>query len=196
MRKASRIYKRKSRSNLETFIILIGAIIILGVAFNLARDRSYIPPEEPAVVKEEKVESPVIKVPVELPQKETIEKVEEKEKSPEEEIEKEATLEEKTPLTEPTTVKTSEIQPEVKVIKESETVSDKKLYTVQVGAFSKEEGAQNLAKEIRGKGYQTYVIKGKTLYKVQVGEFKTSDEAKAISEKLKKLGYEIWVTTR
>ncbi|GAI78272.1 unnamed protein product, partial [marine sediment metagenome] len=42
MRKASRIYKRKSRSNLETFIILIGAIIILGVAFNLARDRSYI----------------------------------------------------------------------------------------------------------------------------------------------------------
>ena len=52
------------------------------------------------------------------------------------------------------------------------------------------------AKEIRDKGYQTYVIKGKTLYKVQVGEFKTSDEAKAISEKLKKLGYEIWVTTR
>ncbi len=70
------------------------------------------------------------------------------------------------------------------------------MYTVQVGAFSKEEGAQNLAKEIRGKGYQAYVIKGKTLYKVQVGEFNTSDEAKAISEKLKKLGYEIWLTTR
>jgi cell division septation protein DedD len=196
MRKASRVYKRKSRSNLETFIILIGAIIILGVAFNLARDRSYIPPEEPTVVKEEKVESPVIKVPVELPQKETIEKVEEKEKSPEGEIKKEITLEEKPPLTEPTTVKTSGTQSEVKVIKESETVSDKKVYTVQVGAFSKEEGAQNLAKEIRGKGYQTYVIKGKTLYKVQVGEFKTSDEAEAISEKLKKLDYEIWVTTR
>jgi len=196
MRKASRVYKRKSRSNLETFIILIGAIIILGVAFNLARDRSYIPPEEPTVVKEEKVKSPVTKVPVELPQKETIEKVEEKEKSPEEEIEKEVTPEEKPPLTEPSVIKTQKIESEVKVIEESEAVSDKKLYTVQVGAFSKEEGAQKLAKEIRGKGYQTYVIKGKTLYKVQVGGFKTSDEAKAISEKLKKLGYEIWVTTR
>lgn len=196
MRKASRIYKRKSRTNLETFIILIGAIIILGVAFNLARDRSYIPPEETTVVEEEKVESPVIKAPVELLQKETVEKVEEKEKSPEEEIKKEVTPEEKPPLAEPSVIKTPKVEPEVKVIEESETVSDKKVYTVQVGAFSKEEGAQNLAKEIRGKGYQTYVIKGKTLYKVQVGEFKTSDEAKAISENLKKLGYEIWITTR
>jgi len=196
MRKASRIYKRKSRSNLETFIILIGAIIILGVAFNLARDRGYIPPEKPTIVEEEKVESPVIKVPVELPQRETVEKVEEKEKFPEEEIKKEVTPEEKPPLTEPSVIKTPKVEPEVKVVKESEIVSDKKVYTVQVGAFSKEKGAQNLAKEIRGKGYQAYVIKGKTLYKVQVGEFKTSDEAKTFSEKLKKLGYEIWVTTR
>ena len=196
MRKASRIYKRKSRSNLETFVILIGAIIILGVAFNLARDRSYIPPEEPTVMEEEKVESPVIKVPVELPQKETVEKVEENEKFPEEEIKKEVTPEERPPLTEPSMVKTPTVEPEVKIVKESEIVSDKKVYTVQVGAFSKEEGAQRLAKEIRDKGYQTYVIKGKTLYKVQVGEFKISEEAKAISEKLKKLGYEIWITTR
>jgi len=196
MRKASRIYKRKSRSNLETFIILIGAIIILGVAFNLARDRSYVPPEEPTIAKEEKVESPVIKTPVELPQKETVEKIEEKEKFPEEEIIKEITSEEKPPLTEPSVIETPKVEPEVKILKESEIVTEKKLYTVQVGAFSKEEGAQKLAKEIRGKGYQTYVVKGKTLYKVQVGEFKTSEEAKAISEKLKKLGYEIWITTR
>jgi len=196
MRKASRIYKRKSRSNLETFIILIGAIIILGVAFNLARDRSYIPPEEPTIVEEEKVESPVIKVPVELPQKETVEKVEEKEQFSEEEIKKEVTPEEKPPLTEPSAIKTPKVEPEVKVVKESEIVSNKKVYTVQVIALSKEEGAQKLAKEIRDKGYQTYVIKGKTLYKVQVGEFKTSVEAKAISEKLEKLGYETWITTR
>jgi cell division septation protein DedD len=196
MRKASRIYKRKSRSNLETFIILIGAIIILGIAFNLARDRSYIPPEEPTIVEEETIESPIIKVPVELPQKETVEKVEEKEKFPEEEIKKEVTPEEKPPITEPSVIKTPKVEPEVKVVKESEIVSDKKVYTVQVGAFSKEISAQNLAKEIRGKGYQTYVVKGKTLYKVQVGEFKTSEEAKVISEKLKKLGYEIWITTK
>lgn len=196
MRKASRIYKRKSRSNLETFIILIGAIIILGIAFNLARDRSYIPPEEPTIVEEEKIESPVIKVPVELPQKVTTEKGEEIEKFPEGEIKKEVIPEEKQPLTEPSVIKTPTVEPEVKVVKESEIVSDKKVYTVQIGAFSKEINAQNLAKEVRDKGYQTYVVKGKTLYKAQVGEFKTSEEAKAISEKLKKLGYEIWITTR
>ena len=54
MRKASRIYKRKSRSNLETLIILIGAIIILSVAFYLAREKSYIPPETQIVQKIEK----------------------------------------------------------------------------------------------------------------------------------------------
>ena len=196
MRKASRIYKRKSRSNLETFIILIGAIIILGIAFNLARDRSYIPPEEPTIVEEEKVESPAIESPVALPQKETEVKGEEKEKSPEEEIAKEVTSEEKPPVTVPSVTTTVKVEPEVTVVKESEIVSDKKMYTIQVGAFSKEMSAQNLAKEIRDKGYQTDVVKGKTLYKVQVGEFKTSEEANAISEKLKKLGYEIWITTR
>jgi len=196
MRKASRIYKRKSRSNLETFIILIGAIIILGVAFNLARDRSYIPPEEPTIVQEEKTETPVTKVPAELIKTETVGKAEEKEIFPAEEIKKEVTPEEKPPLTEPSVIKTSKTESEVEVVKESEIVSDKKVHTIQVGAFSKEEGAQKLAKEIRDKGYQTYVIIGKTLYKVQVGEFNTLDEAKEISEKLKKLGYEIWITTR
>lgn len=46
MRRSRRIYKRKSRSNLETLIILIGAIIILSVAFYMAREKSFIPPEE------------------------------------------------------------------------------------------------------------------------------------------------------
>ena len=196
MRKASRIYKRKNRTNLETFIILIGAIIILGVAFNLARDRSYIPPEEPAIVEEEKVESPAIKVPVELPQKETVEKIEQQEKISEEETEKEVTPEEKLPLAESSTIQTPKIQPEVQIIKESEIVSDSKTRTIQVGAFSKEINAQNLAKEIRDKGYQTYVIKGTTLYKVQVGEFRSNEEAQNISKELKELGYPIFVTTR
>ncbi len=196
MRKASRIYKRKNRSNLETFIILIGAIIILGVAFNLARDRSYIPPEEPTIVEEEKAESLAIESPVALPQKEAGVKVEEKEKSPEEEIVKEVTSEEKPPVTVPSVTTTVKVEPEVTVVEESEIVSDKKMYTIQVGAFSKEMGAQDLVKEIRDKGFQADVIKGKTLYKVQVGEFKSSQEANTISEKLKKLGYEIWITTR
>ncbi|MBU4348934.1 SPOR domain-containing protein, partial [bacterium] len=75
-------------------------------------------------------------------------------------------------------------------------VPDKKVYTVQVGAFSAEGDALNLAKEIKSKGYKTYVIKGKTLYKVQVGEFKSYQEAQNISQKLKELGYPFFITTR
>lgn len=196
MRKASRIYKRKSRSNLETLIILIGAIIILGVAFYLARERSYIPPEDQVIMEEKKEEAPAIEVPVELPQKITVEKVEEGEKSPEIEIKKEVTSEEEPSVTEPTMVKTPEAESEVNVLKESEIVTEKKVYTVQVGAFSAERNALNLAKEIKSKGYQTYVIKGETLYKVQVGDFKSYQEAQNISQKLKELGYPIFITTR
>ncbi|MBU1035297.1 SPOR domain-containing protein [bacterium] len=196
MRKASRIYKRKSRTNLETFIILIGAIIILGVAFNLARDRSYIPPESQITREEENKEGITQVIPGETPQEVVATEEKGETRTAEKEITQEVITEEKLPTTEPVTITTPKIEPEVKVVKESEIVSDKKVYTVQVGAFSKEEGAQKLAKEIRDKGYQTYVIIGKTLYKVQVGEFKTSEEAKAISEKLKKLGYEIWITTK
>ena len=196
MRKASRIYKRKSRSNLETFIILIGAIIILGVAFNLARDRSYIPPESQITREEENKEGITQEIPAETPRELVATEEKEEPITVEKEITQEVITEEKLPTTEPVIVTTPKIEPEVKVVKESEIISDKKVYTIQVVAVSKEEDAQKLATEIRDKGYQTYVVKGKTLYKVQVGEFKTSEEAKAISEKLEKLGYETWITTR
>jgi len=196
MRKASRIYKRKSRSNLETFIILIGAIIILGVAFNLARDRSYIPPESQITREEENKEGITQEIPAETPRELVATEEKEEPITVEKEITQEVITEEKLPTTEPVIVTTPKIEPEVKVVKESEIISDKKVYTIQVVAVSKEEDAQKLATEIRDKGYQTYVVKGKTLYKVQVGEFKTSEEAKAVSEKLKKLCYEIWITTR
>jgi len=195
MRKASRIYKRKSRSNLETFIILIGAIIILGVAFHLARDRSYIPPENQTTI-EEKEEAPVREVPVESPSKITVEKIKENTEPAETEIKKEVAPEVNAPLVEPSVVNTPKIEPEAEVIMESEISSEKKVYTVQVGAFSTEKNAQNLAKEIRDKGYQTYVVKGKTLYKVQVGEFKNYQEAQNISQKLKELGYPFFITSR
>lgn len=196
MRKASRIYKRKSRSNLETLIILIGAIIILCVAFYLARERSYIPPEDQVIMEEKKEEAQAIEVPVELPQKITVEKVEEGEESPEIEIKKEVTFEEKLPVAEPAMVKTPEVESEVNVLKETEIVTEKKVYTVQVGAFSREINALNLAKEIKSKGYQTYVIKGDALYKVQVGDFRSYQEAQNISQKLEELGYPIFITTR
>ena len=46
MRRSRRIYKRKTRSNIETLIILMGAIVILSVAFYMAREKSYLPPLE------------------------------------------------------------------------------------------------------------------------------------------------------
>ena len=197
MRKASRIYKRKSRSNLETVIILIGAIIILGVAFHLAREKSYIPPENQTIVEEEKEEIPVKEVSVESPSKVIVEKSEEKTKPAETEIKKEAVVVEKKTINETTTATIPKEEPKVNVVlKEPEVGSEKRIYTIQVGAFSTEKSALELAKAIKSKGYHTYVIKGKTLYKVQVGEFKTLNEAKVISERLKKLGYEIWVTTK
>jgi cell division septation protein DedD len=197
MRKASRIYKRKSRSNLETVIILIGAIIILGVAFHLAREKSYIPPENQTIVEEKKEEIPVKEVSVESPSKVIVEKSEEKTKPAETETKKEAIVLERKTVSETTTATISKEEPKVNVVlEEPEVGSEKRIYTIQVGAFSTEKSALELAKAIKSKGYHTYVIKGKTLYKVQVGEFKTSDEAKVISEKLKKLGYEIWVTTK
>jgi cell division septation protein DedD len=174
---------------------LIGAIIILGVAFHLARDRSYIPPENQTTI-EEKEEAPVREVPVESPSKITVEKIKENTEPAETEIKKEVAPEVNAPLVEPSVVNTPKIEPEAEVIMESEISSEKKVYTVQVGAFSTEKNAQNLAKEIRGKGYQTYVVKGKTLYKVQVGEFKNYQEAQNISQKLKELGYPFFITSR
>jgi len=60
------------------------------------------------------------------------------------------------------------------------------VYTIQVRTFSEEEDAQNLAKGLRGGGYQAYVVKGKTLYKVQVGEFKSYKDAQSSSGKMEK----------
>jgi len=196
MRKASRIYKRKSRSNLETLIILIGAIIILGVAFHLARDKSYAPPETPVIAEKEEQKTLITETPIEMSQEITVEKVKEEEKITSEEIEKEITPPEKPLVTGPVIAKAPEVESEIKVLKEPEKVSERKIYTVQVGAFSSQKNAQSLAKEIRDKGYQTYVIKGKTLYKVQVGEFKDYEDAQKLSQELKKLGYPIFVTTR
>jgi len=196
MRKASRIYKRKSRSNLETVIILIGAIIILGIAFHLAREKSYIPPENQKIVEEEKEETPVSEISVEPPSKVVVEKSEEKTEPPETETKREAVPVEKSTVSGTTTATIPKEEPKVNVLKESEVGSEKRTYTIQVGAFSREKNALNLAKEIKSKGYHTYVIKGKTLYKVQVGEFKSYKEAQKISKKIKELGYPIFVTTR
>lgn len=186
---------------METLIILVGAIIMLSVAFYLARSRSYIPPKTQTTKEEESietfvVETPVVESPREIPQKTAATEKTEQAKITETKIKEEITPEEKASSAEPAAIATPKKEPETNVAKQSETGTGKKVYTIQVGAFSNEKNALNLAKEIKNKGYHTYVVKGKTLYKVQVEEFKTYQEAQNITSKLKTLGYPTFITTK
>ena len=196
MRKASRIYKRKSRTNLETLIILVGAVIILGVAFYLAKERSYIPPETQITQEEEIEETSTTQASQEIPSKIVVVENEEPVKTDEPEIREEITPEEKTLPVESTTLTSPKTETEVKVAEETETELKKKIYTIQVGAFKAEKNAINLAKEINNKGYHTFLVKGKTYYKVQVEEVNTYQEAHKESLKLKELGYPTFITTK
>lgn len=67
--------------------------------------------------------------------------------------------------------------------------SGEKVWTVQVNAYPHERDANSLAKKLRDKGYDAYVvpttIKGKDWYRVRVGKLKTQEEAKALQETLK-----------
>ncbi|MBI2209578.1 MAG: SPOR domain-containing protein [Deltaproteobacteria bacterium] len=64
-----------------------------------------------------------------------------------------------------------------------------KVWAVQVNAFPFERDAKGLAKKLRDKGYDAYVvptnIKGKDWYRVRVGRFKTQEEAKTLQDTLK-----------
>lgn len=70
------------------------------------------------------------------------------------------------------------------------------LYRVQVGAFSKVRNAQDLASEIRKKGFQTYVVQVGNLHKVQVGAFAIKKNAEQQLKRLKNAGYkDAFITT-
>jgi N-acetylmuramoyl-L-alanine amidase len=68
-----------------------------------------------------------------------------------------------------------------------------KLYKVQVGAFSDEENADNLVKELKNKGYRAYVFVKRRLYRVQVGAFEHRENAEALEKLLLKEGYEPYI---
>ena len=203
---------------METLIILIGAIVILSVAFYMAREKSYLPPQEPesevqtqtileeevAEVKEEKSEETI----------QSIAKIQEV--SPDE---KQADIESTLPP-EPVTVAAPSMPKEEPVKVESEVIAEKPVsvppkqdttpvvsqspastqpgsaYTVQVGYFSNEANARSLAKEIENRGFQTFVIKHNNAFKVQVGAYSVRAQAEEASRQLKNLGYEIWLTER
>lgn len=60
-------------------------------------------------------------------------------------------------------------------------------FTVQVGAYAKEDEAKARAEKLKGKGYNAFyipgVVDGKTWYRVNVGTYATLDEAKRANEK-------------
>ncbi len=66
-------------------------------------------------------------------------------------------------------------------------------YAVQVGAFSNRTNAEHLDRELRNKGYTTFVFESlyqnNKIYKVRVGSFKNRSEAEELKKKLKIEGY-------
>lgn len=71
----------------------------------------------------------------------------------------------------------------------TETEAHEKVWAVQVNAYLLDRDAKNLAKKLKDKGYDAYVvptsIKGRTWHRVRVGRLETQDEAKVLQEKLK-----------
>ena len=208
---------------METLIILIGAIIILGVAFYMAREKSYLPPEEmvaenQVIVTDENVEVENHDQPVISDENQSQALTSDENSEPSELLSEQSEQEENNAnvtnkeaqegniaedISEPSIPETTEqsVNEEEKTPQEPEkttvlpTIPDN-AYTVQVGYFSLEKNARNLANEIENNGFQTFVFPHNDCYKVQVGSYGTRTEAQEVSRRLEQMGYEIWVTQR
>lgn len=92
--------------------------------------------------------------------------------------------------------KFTDIQREVNKRLSSSQPADevKKLYRIQIGAFSSKENAKAYAKKAQNAGFPTVLkeetVNGKTLYRVQCGAFSEKKNAEAFAEKLKKAGFD------
>lgn len=73
---------------------------------------------------------------------------------------------------------------------------DKTLWRVQVGAFKNPQGALDLEKRLKTKGYNTYVVQYGDLIKVQTGAFSVKTNALALEKRLKADGFETYVTDK
>ncbi|MDD3655633.1 MAG: SPOR domain-containing protein [Atribacterota bacterium] len=214
MRRTRRIYKRKTRSNLETLIILVGAIVILSIAFYMAREKSFLPPEkleseQQTISREEMVkvgeeeqreidqliaqDIPNGERPTEseapIPQKPVEREV--SSQTTEQMAQKESDLVSRQTVTTPTPPKQEVSVSQTETVTPSGTV-----YTIQVGYFSIESNARDLAREIENRGFQTFVIEHNKAFKVQVGAYSLRAQAEEASQQLKRMGYETWITQR
>lgn len=73
------------------------------------------------------------------------------------------------------------------------------LHRVRVGSFENRDNAQNLARELNGRGYATYMepeqVSGKTVYRIQVGAFRDEKQAREKQQELRANGYEATIAT-
>ena len=80
--------------------------------------------------------------------------------------------------------------------KPAQTDTGKVLYRVQTGAFAVKANADKLAAELKGKGFDTYIVQVDGLYKVQVGAYSVRENADAMAAKLTAAGYKNFITTK
>lgn len=78
----------------------------------------------------------------------------------------------------------------------STTTGSGKLYSVQVGAFSKKANADTQAKQLKADGFDAYVYKQGNYYKVQCGAFSKKSNADALVKKLKAKGYSTYIAQK
>ena len=74
----------------------------------------------------------------------------------------------------------------------AETVSGM-LYRVQTGAFAKKENADRLLAELKGKGFDAFIVAvdlGQIIYRVQVGAYGVKTNAEAMRKKLQAAGFD------
>lgn len=68
------------------------------------------------------------------------------------------------------------------------------LYRVQIGAFNKEENADNAATQAKSNGFNAYVFNEDGLYKVQIGAFSNRENAESLANEARDKGFEVYIS--
>lgn len=80
--------------------------------------------------------------------------------------------------------------------KPEKPTSNGTFYSVQVGAYSKKENADNQLKAVKAKGFDAFITQVDGLYKVQVGAYSVKANAEAQLAKVKAAGFDAFITTK
>lgn len=82
--------------------------------------------------------------------------------------------------------------PEVEAFLEKQEIIDH--FTVQVGSFKKRRNAQDLARRLKGEGFDSYISEARSrndglYFRVRIGRLQTREEAHSLEKRLIKQGY-------